>query len=96
MRIQAVKALESGATPKSVAQAYGVNMRSVFRWLAAFVEGGQRALQAKPIPGRPPKLDGEQISWLAGVVRNQTPQQYPPAVSGSGVASVSDPLRSGH
>ena len=59
MRIQAVKALESRATPKSVAQAYGVNMRSVFRWLAAFVEGGQRALQAKPIPGRPPKLDRE-------------------------------------
>lgn len=76
MRIQAVKALESGATPKSVAQAYGVNVRSVFRWLAAFVEGGQRALQAKPIPGRPPKLDGEQMSWLASAVRNQTPQQH--------------------
>ncbi|MCF7993476.1 MAG: helix-turn-helix domain-containing protein, partial [Chromatiaceae bacterium] len=32
MRIQAVKAIENGQTPEAVAAAYGVNVRSVFRW----------------------------------------------------------------
>ena len=76
LRTQAVKAVRNGQTVQSVADAYGLNIRTVFRWLAAFASGGQRALQAKPIPGRPSKLSGEQLSWLAGAVRRHTPQQY--------------------
>ena len=76
MRIQAVKAISQGASPKSVAEAYGVNVRSVHRWLADYAEGGQKALQAKPIPGRPRKLSAEHMVWIASVVRNNTPQQY--------------------
>ena len=63
LRTQAVKAVRNGQTVQSVADAYGLNIRTVFRWLAAFASGGQRALQAKPIPGRPSKLSGEQLSW---------------------------------
>mgnify|MGYP006926387786 CR=1 FL=1 len=40
--------------------------------------GGQKALQAKPIPGRPMKLSGEQMAWLAGAVRRHTPQPRSP------------------
>lgn len=76
MRNQAVKAVRNGQTAQSVADAYGLNIRTVFRWLAAYASGGQKALQAKPIPGRPSKLTGEQMSWLAGAVRSHTPQQY--------------------
>lgn len=76
MRNQAVKAVRAGQTVQSVADAYGLNIRTVFRWLAAYAGGGQKALQAKPIPGRPWKLTGEQMAWLAGAVRNHTPQQY--------------------
>ncbi|MCF7996034.1 MAG: helix-turn-helix domain-containing protein, partial [Chromatiaceae bacterium] len=64
MRIQAVKAIENGQTPEAVAAAYGVNVRSVFRWMASYANGGQKALQAKPIPGRPPKLDEREMRWL--------------------------------
>jgi len=76
MRNQAVKAVRNGRTVQSVADAYGLNIRTVFRWLAAYASGGQKALQAKPIPGRPPKLRDEQMSWLAGAIRSHTPQQY--------------------
>ena len=46
MRIQAIKALEEGQSPKEVAKSFGVNLRSVYRWMADYAEGGQQALQA--------------------------------------------------
>jgi transposase len=76
MRIQAVKAVQRGERPADVARAFGVNVRPVYRWLADFAEGGQRALQAKPIPGRPPILTTEHLRWLASAVRNTTPLQH--------------------
>lgn len=76
MRIQAVKAVQRGETPASVAAAFGVNVRSVYRWLADFAEGGQRALQAKPIPGRPRKLTSKHLFWLADAVRRTSPLQH--------------------
>jgi transposase-like protein len=45
MRNQAVKAVRSGQTVQSVADAYGVNIRTVFRWLAAYADGGQKESQ---------------------------------------------------
>jgi len=75
MRQQAVKAVRQGQSIKSVAAAFGVNERSVFRWLAAFVNGGQNALLGKPIPGRPPKLTPDQMRWIARAVHENTPQQ---------------------
>jgi len=76
MRQQAVKAVREGQEVMSVAAAYGVNVRSVFRWLADFTNGGQRALLAKPISGRPSKVTPEELQWLAQAVRDHTPQQY--------------------
>lgn len=76
MRIQAVKAVGDGQPVQQVAAAYGLNARTIYKWLAAYCSGGQHALQAKPIPGRPPKLTGEQMSWLVGAIRDNTPQQY--------------------
>lgn len=61
---------------QSVAAAYGVNERSVFHWLADFISGGQSALLAKPIPGRPSKLSAEELSWIANAVRDHNPQQF--------------------
>ena len=76
MRQQAVKALKNGQSPQSVAQAYGVNIRTVYRWMANFINGGQQALLAKPISGRPPKITQEQMAWLAKAVKDNTPQQF--------------------
>lgn len=76
MRQQAIKAVREGQTVQSVAAAFGVNVRSVFRWLADFANGGQNALLAKPIPGRPSKVSAEEMRWLAQAVRDNTPLQY--------------------
>jgi transposase len=67
--------VREGRTVQSVADAFGVNIRSVFRWLADFANGGQNALLAKPIPGRPSKLSAEELAWIVKAVRDKTPQQ---------------------
>ena len=64
MRQQAVKAVRRGETVANVAAALGVNIRTVFRWLSDFASGGQNALLAKPIPGRPPKVTPEEMRWI--------------------------------
>jgi transposase len=73
MRLRAVAAAKVGMKATDLAQAYGVNRHTVFRWLADFYEGGEQALKAKPIPGRPAKLDESQICWLAQAVTDQSP-----------------------
>lgn len=76
LRLQAIKAIKSGQGVTQVAAAFGVNVRTVFRWLATYASGGQQALQAKPIPGRPPKLQEGHLRWLVGMVRETTPLQH--------------------
>lgn len=76
MQQQAIKAIREGQDVSSVAAAYGVNVRCVFRWLADFANGGQKALLSKPIPGRPPKVSSDEMRWLAQAVKEHTPLQF--------------------
>ena len=76
MRQQAIKAIREGQDVTTVAAGCGVNVRSVFRWLADFANGGQNALLSKPIPGRPPKVSAEEMRWLAQAVKDHTPLQF--------------------
>lgn len=46
----------------------GMNVRTIFNWLAKFNDGGQNALLAKPISGRLPKM-----RWIAQAVRDNSP-----------------------
>jgi len=70
MRLRAVEQVRLGARPEDVARALGMHRKTVYGWLAAERAGGRDALLAKPIPGRPPKLTGEQLrqvyAWIAG------------------------------
>lgn len=76
MRQQAVKAVREGQAVQAVAAAFGLSTRTIFNWLAKFAEGGQSALLAKPIPGRPPKINAEEMRWIAQAVKDNSPQQF--------------------
>ena len=75
LRRAAVKRVEKGESPEVVAAGMDINRRTIYRWLSAYHYGGEQALQAKPIPGAPPKLDGKQMSRLARIVRTKNPLQ---------------------
>lgn len=62
LRIRAVQRVEAGASPEGVIQALGFTRGRIYEWLARYREGGVDALRAKPVPGRPPRLQGKQLA----------------------------------
>lgn len=55
-RLRAIALLNEDYQPVEVARLVGVDRRSVRRWKAAYLSGGDKAIKARPA-GRPPKLD---------------------------------------
>jgi transposase len=74
-RMQGVKLVRSGHSVDDVAEFFGVSRRAVYQWLSAFLESGQNGLLAKDGAGRPPKVNAEQMQWVAFMVRDRTPNQ---------------------
>jgi len=70
MRERAVQSVQKGESPETVARALGVNRSSMYSWLAQYRRGGWGALKAKPLFGRPPKLDGKKLAWIYRIVTN--------------------------
>ena len=75
LRIRTVSQIQAGASPEVMAKSFGFNRTTVYNWLAAVREGGLDALKAKPIPGRPPKLQGRQLARLYRLVAGKDPRQ---------------------
>jgi transposase len=75
LRIRAVRRIEQGAHPEDVAQGLGMTRTAVYGWLAKYREGGLAALKARPVPGRPPKLDGAQLQRIYTLVVGNDPRQ---------------------
>jgi transposase len=75
MRLRAVDAVESGVHPEDVAASLGMGRGMVYGWLAKYREGGKDALRARPVPGRPPKLSGEQMRRLYALIAGADPRQ---------------------
>jgi transposase len=75
LRKRGVAAVQSGESPTRVAAALGVNLRSLFRWLALYRRGGWDRLDASKRGGRPPKLDGGALRWIYSTLTNKNPQQ---------------------
>src|SRR5450631_1497971 len=75
LRIRAVRSVQDGESPEDVARTLRVTPRAVYRWLALYRRGGWNALKAKPLAGRPPKLDGGMLKWLYDTVTQKNPLQ---------------------
>src|SRR5690242_270738 len=65
----AVGRVLAGYEPQEVADFLGIEVRSVYRWLAAWRQSGEAGLAALSGRGRPAKLAADQaeaiLSWLA-------------------------------
>jgi transposase len=75
MRERAVQCVQEGENPEVIARALGVNRSTMYGWLARYRRGGWGALKAKPLFGRPPKLDGKKLQWVYDTVTKKTPLQ---------------------
>jgi len=75
LRKRGVAAVQAGESPESVAAALGVNVRTVYRWLAQYRQGGWGKLDAHKRGGRPPKLDGGALRWIYKTVVDKNPLQ---------------------
>ena len=68
MRERAVQSVQDGESPEAVARALRINRSTMYNWLAEYRRGGWGALKAKPLFGRPPKLDGAKLEWVYRMV----------------------------
>src|SRR6202140_3044701 len=75
MRIRAVRSVHEGESPEVVARTLRVTSRAMYGWLARYRHGGWDALKAKPLAGRPPKLDGKKMKWIYNTVTQKSPLQ---------------------
>jgi len=60
-RMQGVTMYRNGMSAGEIAGIFGLSPRAVFQWVTAFVNHGQNGLVAKATPGRPPKLNADQM-----------------------------------
>jgi transposase len=75
LRVRAVKQIEAGEHPEDVARVLGMRRSTVYGWVAKYRGGGLGALKAKPVPGRPSKLEGTQLRRLYGLIVGSDPRQ---------------------
>jgi transposase len=75
MRERAVRSVHEGESPETVARIIGINRSTIYGWLAQYRRGGWSALKAKPLFGRPPKLDGKKLKWIYNTVTQKNPMQ---------------------
>ena len=75
IRKRVVRQIEEGERPDDLARNLGLARSTVFGWIVRYREGGLDALKAQPVPGRPPKLLGSQLSRLYNLVAGKDPRQ---------------------
>jgi transposase len=74
-RLHAVLFVAHGYTCSEVAHLLGDGVRTVQMWVRKFENEGLSGLREKSRPGRPPKLDEEQLSEIGKALRSP-PEEY--------------------
>ena len=69
---RAIELLERGFSPVEVARQLGVDRRSVRRWKAAHLKGGESGIRARPASGRPSALDDKAKARLERIMLKGT------------------------
>ena len=64
-RHRAIDLLDDAKSPAEVADFLGVSRNTVYRWRRRYRCGGSDGIEAKPIPGRPPRLTDRQLEQSA-------------------------------
>jgi transposase len=75
MRMRTVKRIQDGESPAIIARVLAVDRSTVYGWLARYRRGGWNGLKAKPLSGRPPKLDGKMLRRVYDTVTKKNPLQ---------------------
>jgi len=75
LRIRVVKRVQDGESPEVLAKVLDLDRSTVYGWLARYRQGGWNGLKAKPLSGRPPKLDGKKMRWVYDTVTRKNPLQ---------------------
>jgi transposase len=75
LRLRAVDQVQRGAHPEDVAATLGLHRSTLYGWLAKYRDGGRGALLARPVPGRPPRLQPLQMRKLWTLIVGVDPRQ---------------------
>ncbi len=75
LRIRTVAQVEAGCYPDELARSLGFNRSTIYKWLQLKVNGGDQALYAKPIPGRPGTLNAIHLKWLCNTTYQSSGRQ---------------------
>jgi len=76
LRKRAVQQIEGGESPEAVADTFGINRRTIYRWIARYHHGGLEGLTTRSKPGRPTKFTGDDLRWLSRMIRGTDPRQF--------------------
>jgi transposase len=76
IRLMAIERVREGEHPADVIASYGFNRTTIYKWLKAAAQGGDKALESTLATGRPPSLTPEQELQVFSWVNGQDPRQY--------------------
>jgi transposase len=76
IRIRAVRQhVDEGVPVAQLVAALGLRKSTIYAWISDYYKGGEEALKAKPILGRPKKLTDEQADRIYAILCTKTPDQ---------------------
>jgi len=76
IRLMAVRRVRAGERPSAVIQSYGLCRTTIYKWLRAARQGGEKALRARKHPGRKPFLSPKQKLQVRRWINGKDPRQY--------------------